>query len=334
MRVADEIVGNERALRDALRRRAAGRAAFPRAGRGARARRACSSRSRPTASASTRTSPSGSRGCRSARSRSASTATAQEVYERQRPGGSLAQGACRLPRRAGGGPAAGNHVCADPAQHSRGRGGDRARPLARRLPVQHRPAHAHRHRRAAVGQARADAERSTREFRRRCSSGTTSVEGAMELCYDPFSMRGRRCAPASHEPPATLLVLPERLGQGRGGAAAHLRRFAPRDAWRRRGRPIAARGGVIQCLRQYARAIADERVTREANSWQLLPVRQRLTERRQHERNETAVDQHAKACRRTKDREGRRRRTSRVWETPKMEDVSEQVMAQPYIRFT
>ena len=29
-----------------------------------------------------------------------------------------------------------------------------------------------------------------------------------------------------------------------------------------------------------------------------------------------------------------RRSTSRVWETPKLEDVSEQVMAQPYIRFT
>ena len=38
--------------------------------------------------------------------------------------------------------------------------------------------------------------------------------------------------------------------------------------------------------------------------------------------------------RRSRDREGRRRASKPVWETPKLEDVSEQVMAQPYIRFT
>jgi len=32
--------------------------------------------------------------------------------------------------------------------------------------------------------------------------------------------------------------------------------------------------------------------------------------------------------------QGRKQAKTPVWETPKLEDVSEQVMAQPYIRFT
>ncbi len=64
-----------RALRHAVRRRAAGRPPFPRARREARRAPGSGSRSRPTASASTRPWRNGSRACRSARCRSASTAT-------------------------------------------------------------------------------------------------------------------------------------------------------------------------------------------------------------------------------------------------------------------
>ncbi len=75
----------------------------------------------------------------------------QEVYERQRPGGSLAKAhaACRAAREAG--LPLRNHVCPDAPQPARSRGGDRARAGARRIPLQHRQAHAGRHRGSLVG---------------------------------------------------------------------------------------------------------------------------------------------------------------------------------------
>ena len=42
----------------------------------------------------------------------------------------------------------------------------------------------------------------------------------------------------------------------------------------------------------------------------------------------------AKAHAATQDRRSRAPLDKPAWETPKLEDVSEQVMAQPYIRFT
>ena len=92
LRVAGEIVAQRRALRHAVRRRAAGRAAFLRAGRSARAaRRAAQDRDqRPALRCAA--SPSGSPGCRSARSRSASTATARRSTSASGP-------AARSPRR-------------------------------------------------------------------------------------------------------------------------------------------------------------------------------------------------------------------------------------------
>ncbi len=138
------------AVRDAVRRRAAGGAAFlPARGSAGRRRGAAQDRDqRPALRCAA--SPRGSRGCRSARSRSASTATRQEVYERQRPGGSLAKAhaACRAAR--GRGPAAGDHVRPDPPQPPRSRGGDPPRPRAGRIPLQFRPADAHRHGRPAL----------------------------------------------------------------------------------------------------------------------------------------------------------------------------------------
>ena len=68
-RVAEDIVRIGRSLRHAVRRRAAGGAAFLPRCRAARARRHRSSRSRPTASGSTPTSPRGLRACRFALSR-------------------------------------------------------------------------------------------------------------------------------------------------------------------------------------------------------------------------------------------------------------------------
>jgi len=96
------------------------------------------------------------------------------------------------------------------------------------------------------------------------------VEGAMELCYVPFSMEeGLRGSLA--EPPATLLVLPD--GRVKVAAAlphicADLRRDTLAQAWeayRRAWRDAS----VLIAIR---RAIADSSRHAEANTWQLLPV--------------------------------------------------------------
>jgi hypothetical protein len=47
------------------------------------------------------------------------------------------------------------------------------------------------------------------------------LAGELELCYEPFELADGLAASVT-SPPATLLVLPQRLGQGRGGASARL----------------------------------------------------------------------------------------------------------------
>ena len=74
-------------------------------------------------------------------------------------------GARGLPRGARGWAAARSHVRAHARQHRRAAGGDRARAVARRVPLQHRQADARRHRGAALEHARADARTNTGEFR-------------------------------------------------------------------------------------------------------------------------------------------------------------------------
>ena len=96
------------------------------------------------------------------------------------------------------------------------------------------------------------------------------VDAAMELCYVPFSIEeGLRASLA--EPPATLLVLPD--GRVKVAAAlppicAGLRRESLAEAWeayRRAWRDAS----VLMAIR---RAIADSSRHAEANTWQLLPV--------------------------------------------------------------
>jgi MoaA/NifB/PqqE/SkfB family radical SAM enzyme len=96
------------------------------------------------------------------------------------------------------------------------------------------------------------------------------VVGAMELCYVPFSMEeGLRGSLA--QPPATLLVLPD--GRVKVAAAlphicADLRKDTLAEAWqayRRAWRDAS----VLTAIRG---AIADASRHAEANIWQLLPV--------------------------------------------------------------
>ena len=237
MRVADEIVRVRRAVRHALRRRAAGRPAFPRGGRERSARPGCSSRSRPTASASTRPSPSGSRACRSARCRSASTATREAVYAPPAPRRLAREGARGLPRRTRSRLAARDHVRADAHQPARGRRGDRARPFARRLPVQHRPAHAHRHRRAPVGSARARRRSRVRRIRRLLERAVAPFAGGWSSATSRST--SRRPAREPREPAGHAARPAQRLGESLGGAAARLRRSAPRWPRQTPGTPTA-----------------------------------------------------------------------------------------------
>ncbi len=165
----------------------------------ARASAACSSRSRPTASASMPRSPNGSRACRFGRCRSASTATPRTSTQRQRPGGSLAEGACGVPRGARGRPAAGDHVRADAPQHrTRPSASSSGRAAFGAFRFNTGQPDAHRHRRAALGQARARrAQQYEAFFRTLLERRRRRLMGDMELCYIPFEYARQACEPAS-----------------------------------------------------------------------------------------------------------------------------------------
>jgi MoaA/NifB/PqqE/SkfB family radical SAM enzyme len=96
------------------------------------------------------------------------------------------------------------------------------------------------------------------------------LEGAMELCYVPFSIEeGLRRSLA--DPPATLLVLPD--GRVKVAAAlpyicADLRRDTLAMAWDAYRRAWHDRA-VLSAMRD---AIADGSRHAQANTWQLLPV--------------------------------------------------------------
>ena len=137
---------------------------------------------------------------------------------------------------------------------------------------------------------------------------------------------------ALEQPPATLLVLPNgwvKVAAALPEICADLRREtlveaweAYREAWRTsygqgcdprrdRGR-VAPRPG--ECL---AGVASDPRLSASGGSM-----------------SESKTSSRSREAPTPQPRRRRRRLRSRVWETPKLEDVSEQVMAQPYIRFT
>jgi len=189
----------------------------------------------------------------------------QEVYERQRPGGSLirAHAACRAARAAGlpleitFAPTRLNlHEAAAVIRRARELGafrfnsgqlmrvGTAARHWQRLAP----PAEAWNDLRALF----------TRE----------AAAGGMEVCFEPFSLADglRRSA---LEPPATLLVLPNgwvKVAAAIPSICADLRRCSLAEAWRayqRAWREVV----VAEAVRD---ALADESRHRLANSWQPL----------------------------------------------------------------
>lgn len=192
----------------------------------------------------------------------------EEVYARQRPGGSLAKAheACRLVRAAGlpleitFAPTRINvHELPAVAERARCFGafrfntgklmriGTAARQWDRLEP--------------SAGQYRSIGETLERLAR---------IEPRMELCYTPFDIaEGLRLS--LDDPPATLLVLPD--GRVKVAAAlpyicADLRRDSLAEAWRAY-RDAWRDGRVIAAAR---RAVEDESRHAEANRWKTLPL--------------------------------------------------------------
>ncbi|MFO1304689.1 MAG: radical SAM protein [Burkholderiales bacterium] len=105
-------------------------------------------------------------------------------------------------------------------------------------------------------------------FRRALDRAASAVEGAMELCYVPWSIEAGLRA-ALEEPPATLLILPNgwvKVAAALPAICADLRRTTLasaweryREAWRERSIHEAMRG-----------AIEDGSTHAHANRWQLM----------------------------------------------------------------
>ena len=194
------------------------------------------------------------------------------------------EGARRVPRGARRRPAARDHLRADAAQHPRGAAPSSSAPARSARSASIPAADAHRHRRAALGQARARRRRSIGSYRDVLERQAAILEGELEFCYVPFTMAGR----AAREPAGAAgdaAGAAERLGEGRGGAAAGLRRPAARFA-------AAGVGGVPQrvagrCADRRSAPRDRRRVASRGSEHLAVDVDgRRLTERRQHERIE------------------------------------------------
>jgi MoaA/NifB/PqqE/SkfB family radical SAM enzyme len=191
----------------------------------------------------------------------------QDVYERQRVGGSIAKAhaACRAARAAG----LPLEITFAPTRlniHQAAAVIGRARELGAfrfnsgRLM---RVGTAARH-----WQRLAPAPEAWKELRALFSS--EAQRGGMEICWEPFTLEEglRRSA---EEPPATLLVLPNgwvKVAAALPHACADLRRSSLQEAWRAY-RHAWREATVEQAVRA---ALADESRHRLANTWELLPT--------------------------------------------------------------
>jgi MoaA/NifB/PqqE/SkfB family radical SAM enzyme len=191
----------------------------------------------------------------------------QEVYARQRPGGSLARahGACAALREAG----LPLEITFAPTRiniHEARAVIERARALgAFRFNTGRlmRIGTAARH----WGKLEPD-EAQYRDFRELLVR-EAAVPG-MELCFEPFTL-GQGLTRSQASPPATLLVLPNgwvKVAAALPHVCADLKRVTLREAWigYRRAWHGATMAGAVRD------AIADEERHREANAWQPLSV--------------------------------------------------------------
>jgi MoaA/NifB/PqqE/SkfB family radical SAM enzyme len=194
-------------------------------------------------------------------------ADTQEVYARQRPGGTLqrAHAACRAIRAAGMplevtfAPTRMNiHEAAPVIERSRELGAFRFN-TGRLMRI----GTAARH----WGRVCPD-EAQYEEFRALLAN--QSARGGIEICAEPFSME-EGLKRAGNQPPATLLVLPNgwvKVAAALPHICADLRQVPLKEAWRR------YRGSWQDATMAAAvsEAIADESRHGEANAWRLLTV--------------------------------------------------------------
>lgn len=193
-------------------------------------------------------------------------ADTQEVYERQRPGGSLAKAhaACRVARSAG----LPVEITFAPTRINI----EQAEAVIRR--ARHLGAFRFNSGRLMrIGTAARHWQRLAPDSQhwialRNLLAGE-AARGGMEICYEPFSLEeGLRRSLA--EPPATLLVLPNgwvKVAAALPHACADLRRCSLQEAWRAYQRAWRE-ATVEQAVRD---ALADESRHRLANAWRLLP---------------------------------------------------------------
>ena len=158
----------------------------------------------------------------------------QEVYERQRPGGSLAKAhaACRAVRAAG----LPLEITFAPTRLNihEARAGDRAGLGLRRVPLQYRQADAHRHGGAPVGQAGAHRADNTGNFAACLARRRTQLEHARWNFATFLSTMAEALRRQLEEPPATLLVLPNgwvKVAAALPHICADLRRETLPQAW-------------------------------------------------------------------------------------------------------
>jgi len=192
----------------------------------------------------------------------------QDVYERQRPGASLAKAhaACRAVREAG----LPLEITFAPTRlniHEAEAVIDRARTLGA-----FRFNSGRLMRIGTAGRLWDRLEPTAAQYRgfRRVLSRRQSVERELELCYFPFSIRDALRA-SLKEPPATMLVLPNgwvKLAAAIPDICADLRCTTVADAWQAYCSAWHD-DGVRAAIR---RAVNDESRHAEANTWQLMSV--------------------------------------------------------------
>ena len=193
----------------------------------------------------------------------------QEVYERQRPGASLARAhaACRAVRKAG----LPLEVTFAPTRINIHEAGDviaRARELGAfrfnsgqlmRLGTA-----------ARLWHKLAPTAAQYQSFRETLARMSQVIEPPMELCYVPWSIEdGLRAA--MDEPPATLLILPNgwvKVAAALPAICADLRSTTLASAWDRY-REAWRRQATLDAMR---RAIEDDSTHAHANRWQLMPA--------------------------------------------------------------
>jgi MoaA/NifB/PqqE/SkfB family radical SAM enzyme len=250
----------------------------------------------------------------------------EATYARQRVGASLAaaHAACRAVRAAG--MPLESHVRADPHQPARGRAViERAHSLGA---FRFNTGRLMRIGTAARLWDRLEASEPSGASSARCSSAARRFAGEMELCFEPFEI-GDGLRASLDSPPATLLVLPNgwvKVAAPLPQICADLRHDRLDEAWN--AYRAAWRSDKVRSAAR--RSIEIRRMLATRMAGRPLPAESRSSRRSMSEANQTIEPAKGMPNRRPSPR---RRRQAGLGNA-QARRRSEQVMAQPYIRFT